>query len=144
MKKLLLKRFDKSIPIPEYKTKGSVGFDLYARETITIKSKEIVYIPLNIAVKIPDNCFFLLANRSSTHKLGITCVNGIGVGDLDFSGNEDEYKFPAYNFTDSEVIIEKGMRIAQGIIIPFEKVEIEEVDNLDENSRGGFGSTGVY
>ncbi len=144
MKKILVRRIDKSIPLPEYKTDGAVGFDLYARETFVIQPKEIAYIPLNVAVKLPKNCFFLLANRSSTHKLGITCVNGIGVGDGDFCGNNDEFSFPAYNFTDNVVTIEKGMRIAQGVIVPFERVDIEEVDDLEASDRGGFGSTGVY
>lgn len=144
MKKMIFKRFDQSLPIPQYKSKGAVGFDLYSRETVIIKAKEIAYIPLNIAVKLPENCFLLLANRSSTHKLGITCINGIGIGDSDFSGNDDEYLFPVYNFTDTEVTIEKGMRIAQAIILPYQRVNLKEVTELEEQSRGGFGSTGLY
>lgn len=142
--KVYLKRFDKSLPLPQYKTGGAVGFDLYAREDVEIEPHKVKLIPLNNAIKIPENTFLLLANRGSTHKLGITCVNGIGVGDPDYSGDNDEYSFPAYNFTDKTVKIEKGMRIAQAVIIPFVKVNIEEVESLDKKDRGAYGTTGVF
>ena len=81
-------------------------------------------------------------NRSSTYKLGITCVNGLGIGDYDYCGDNDEYKFPALNYTDQEVTIEKGTRCCQMLILPIEKAEITEVDKLENSDRGGFGTTG--
>ena len=108
-----IKRFDKELPIPEYKSEGAVALDLYSRTDISIQPGEVVLIPLNIAVEIPKGYFILLVNRSSTYKLGITCVNGLGIGDYDYCGDNDEYKFPALNYTDQEVTIEKGTRCCQ-------------------------------
>ncbi len=138
-----IKRIDKSLPLPEYKTKGAAAFDVYARETMTIKAREIAYIPLNICLGIPQGTWVLLANRSSTHKLGITSVNGIGIGDSDFCGDNDEYRFAALNYTDKEVTIERGTRIAQMLIMNHHAVNFEEVDEMKNNDRGGFGSTGL-
>lgn len=137
-----IKRFDKSLPIPEYKTEGAVAFDLYSREDIEIKPREIVLIPLNIAIEIPKGYFALLVNRSSTYKLGITCVNGLGIGDQDYCGDNDEYKFPALNYTKDTIKIEKGTRCCQMLILPVEVVNIEEVEHLENKDRGGFGTTG--
>ena len=141
--KIRIKRIDTSLPLPAYKTKGAAGFDLYARETITIKPHEVRLIPLNIALEIPKNCWVLLAARSSTHKSGIIAANGIGIGDSDFCGDNDEYHFAALNFTDKNVTIERGTRIAQMIIMQYQQVEFEEVTTLNREDRGGFGSTGI-
>lgn len=143
MDTILIRRIDKDLPLPEYKTEGAVALDQYARKTVTIQPGEVELIPLNIAVKIPKGHFLLLANRSSTYKMGITCVNGIGVGDQDYCGNNDEYSFPALNYTKEPVTIERGTRICQMVIVPFNKVVVEEVENLDAPDRGGFGTTGV-
>lgn len=137
-----IKRFDKELPIPEYKSEGAVALDLYSRTDISIQPGEVVLIPLNIAVEIPKGYFILLVNRSSTYKLGITCVNGLGIGDYDYCGDNDEYKFPALNYTNQEVTIEKGTRCCQMLILPIEKAEITEVDKLENSDRGGFGTTG--
>jgi dUTP pyrophosphatase len=138
-----IKRVDKSLPLPEYKTKGAAGFDLYARESTTIKPGEIKLIPLNVIMEIPTNSWILLANRSSTHKLGITCANGLGIGDSDYCGDNDEYKFPALNFTQNEVTINKGTRIAQATLINLNQAKFIEVNSMNNKNRGGFGSTGL-
>ncbi len=137
-----IKRFDKDLPLPKYKSKGAVALDLYAREDTTIKPGEVKLIPLNVAIEIPKGYFILLANRSSTYKLGITCVNGIGVGDHDYCGDNDEYMFPALNFTNKLVTIEKGTRCCQMLILPVANVNVQEVEKLKNRDRGGFGSTG--
>lgn len=137
-----IKRFDKTLPLPEYKTSGAVAFDLYSRETVTIKPGEVVLIPLNIALEFPEGYAAILANRSSTYKLGITCVNGIGIGDIDFRGDNDEYMFPALNYTKEDVTIEKGTRCCQMLILPVQKASIKEVEHLENIDRGGFGTTG--
>jgi len=141
--KLKIKRFDKSLPLPIHKTAGSVAVDLYSRLDMEIKSKEIAYIPMNVAIKITDGYFVLLAPRSSTHKLGIQGINGVGIMDRDYCGNEDEYNFAVRNFTDSPVHIDKGTRLCQLILIKCENFEFDEVDEMSDPSRGGFGSTGV-
>lgn len=137
-----IKRFDKSLPLPEYKTEGAAAFDLTARIEVVVPSKELRYVPLNVAVETPPGCFLMLVARSSTHKKGLWMANGLGIGDADFSGDNDEYKAVYYNFTDKPVVIEKGERIAQGLIVGREKVEWQEVDVMKHSTRGGFGTTG--
>lgn len=141
--KIKIKRFDKSLPLPIHKTAGSVAVDLYCRTDVSIPPKQIDYIPMNVAIKIPDNYFILLAPRSSTHKLGIQGINGVGIMDRDFCGDNDEYHFAVRNFTDNTVSIEKGTRLCQLILIKCETFEVEEVDTMPFQDRGGFGSTGV-
>jgi len=138
-----IKRFDKQLPLPEFKTEGAAAFDLYAREGVEIPPKEFKYVPLNVAVETPPECFLLLAARSSTHKKGLWMANGIGIGDSDFSGDGDEYSAVYYNFTNKPVIVEKGERIAQGLIVRREAVQWHEVDQMGNKTRGGWGTTGV-
>lgn len=141
--KLKIKRFDKTLPLPVHKTSGAVAVDLYSRLDFNIESKQIAYIPMNVAIKIPDGYFIMQASRSSTHKLGIMAVNSIAVFDRDYCGNDDEYIFAAYNFTDHPVFIEKGTRLSQLVLIKCENFEFDEVDSMDAVDRGGFGTTGV-
>lgn len=138
-----IKRFDKSLPLPTYKTKGAACLDLYARLTTTIDPGQVAYIPLNFAIEIPKNYWLMLVARGSTHKLGIIPAHGIGIGDWDFCGDNDEYLFPALNYTDKQVTIEKGTRIGQMMIQKVETVDLVEVDHLSSSDRGGFGTTGV-
>lgn len=137
-----IKRFDKELPIPEYKTKGAAAFDLYARETVTILPGEVGLIPLNVAIEIPKGYFILLVNRSSTFKMGITSANGVGIGDSDYCGDNDEYRFAARNYINEPVTIERGTRCCQMLILPVQQVNIQDVDHLENDDRGGFGSTG--
>ena len=140
--KIRIKRFDKSIPLPTYQTPGAACMDLYSREDVVIKPKEIAQIKLNVSIHLPKGTFGLLAARSSTYKMGIIAINGIGIMDCDFGGDNDEWKFLAYNYTDKIVKIEKGTRIAQFMVFTYKKVELEEVESLDNPDRGGFGTTG--
>lgn len=139
--KLKIKRFDTSLPLPAYQTAGSVAFDLYARETTEIPAGSVVLVPLNIALELPPGHWAMLAARSSLHKKGLMLANGIGVGDTDYCGDNDEYRAALWNRTDSPVKIEKGERIVQMLILPYTKVEIEAVEHLGNVDRGGFGST---
>lgn len=140
--KIKIKRFDKTLPLPQYKTPGAAAFDLTAREAVEIPPKEFKYVPLNVAVETPHGYFLLLAARSSTHKKGIWMANGIGIGDSDFSGDGDEYHAVYYNFTDKPVVVEKGERIAQGVFVPRQQIEWIEVETMKNKTRGGFGTTG--
>lgn len=141
--KLKIKRFDKTLPLPVHKTTGAVAVDLCSRLNFEIKPKEIVYVPMNVAIKIPDGYFILMTQRSSIHKMGIIGLNGVGIFDRDFCGDEDEYHFVAYNFTEKLVKIEKGTRLCQLLLIKCENFDFEEVDHLGPINRGGFGTTGV-
>lgn len=141
--KVFFKRFDTSVPAPEYKTPGAVGLDLAARENTIIQPNSVNYVPLNIALRLPQGTWALIAARSSLHKKGLMMANGIGVGDPDFSGEEDEYKAALFNFTQQPVVVEKGERIVQLIIMQGKQLLFEELDHFDgATSRGGFGSTG--
>jgi len=140
--KVLIKRFDKSLPLPEYKTDGAAAFDLYVREETVIPPKKVALVPLNIAIQLPENHWALLSARSSLHKMGLMVANGIGVGDYDYRGDGDEYKAALLNFTDEEVTLQKGDRVVQMIVMTRDGVEFEEQEKFSDQNRGGFGSTG--
>jgi len=63
--------------------------------------------------------------------------------DRDYSGPDDEIRLQVYNFSDKVVEVQKGERLAQGIFLKADKVDWEEVNEMREKSRGGFGSTGT-
>ncbi len=94
-------------------------------------------------MEIPKGTFVLLVARSSAHKLGLIPSNGVGIGDEDFKGDNDEYNFLVYNVTDKDVLVERGTRIAQVMVLDVKRVEIEEVNKLGNIDRGGVGSTGL-
>jgi len=75
-------------------------------------------------------------------KKGLLIANGVGIFDEDFSGNNDEYRLAIFNYTQAPVTIERGERLCQIMILPFERVEWQEVDDLGNADRGGFGTTG--
>lgn len=138
-----IKRIDKTLPLPEYHTGGSVGFDLSARIDVEIKAHQIGYIPMNVIVEPPKGYWVLMALRSSAHKKGIMMANSVGIFDEDFCGDEDEYKLIAFNFTDKDVVIKKGDRIAQLIVVQTAKPKIVEMITTTKKTRGGMGSTGL-
>lgn len=140
--KAKIKRIDTSLPLPTYETSGSVGFDILARKDTEIPPKEIHLVPGNIIVKVPKGYMLMVASRSSIpRKKGLSPPHGLGIIDHDYCGEQDEIKIQVYNFTDKSVIVRKGEKIAQGVFIRINKLEWEEVDNMGNESRGGFGST---
>ncbi|MFH0838370.1 MAG: dUTP diphosphatase [Patescibacteria group bacterium] len=141
--KVRIKRIDQELQLPRYETEGSVGFDLPAREDLTVQPGEIKLIPSNVIIEVPRGYALILASRSSTpKKYGLMKPHGIGVIDLDYCGPNDEIKIQVYNFTDKEIQIKKGDRIAQGLFMRVDRLEFEEVTEIKPDSRGGFGSTG--
>ena len=117
---------------------------------------KVVNIPLGIAVQLPKGYEAIIVPRSSTFsKYGIICVNSLGIIDYTYSGDNDEWKFPALAMRDTK--IEEGCRICQFRIqlsqkatmwqkikwLFTSKIEIEYVDHLSNTDRGGFGSTGM-
>lgn len=138
-----LKLFDTTLPVPEYKTSGAAAFDLYARIETVIPAHQVGYVPLNIALQLPEGYWALVSARSSLHKRGLMMANGIGVGDYDYRGNSDEYKAALYNFTDQPVTIERAERIVQMMILEREPAQLQLVEQFEDAvDRGGFGSTG--
>jgi dUTP pyrophosphatase len=137
-----LKLFDKSLPAPQYQTEKAAGVDLYSRIDVAIPPHQVIKVPLNVALQIPDDHFVLISARSSLHKKGLMLANGIGIGDADYCGDEDEYQAAIYNFSDQPVEVKRGERLVQIIVLPRPKVELELVETLSSPNRGGFGSTG--
>jgi|SRR3989338_586905 len=141
--KIRIKRIDKSLPLPEYKTAGAAAFDLYAREDAIVAPKSLVRIPGNFIIETPPGYALILASRSSTPKRGLHIPHGIGVIDRDYCGDNDELSLQFYNHSDEPVEIKRGERIAQGMFVQIAKTtEWQETDTMGD-SRGGFGSTGV-
>lgn len=141
--KVKIKRIDKSLGLPQYQTEGSIGFDFSARIDVKIKAGEMELVPLNIVMKVPVGYGLFLFSRSSIpKKKGIMVANSVGVIDQDYCGEDDELMVCAYNITKKTVTVERGERIAQGVIMKIAKPEFNEVKKMATKSRGGFGSTG--
>jgi dUTP pyrophosphatase len=140
--KVRIKRIDKELPLPVYETDGSVGFDLVAREETVIEPGTIELVPGNVVVEVPKGYMLAVASRSSTpRKRGLTPPHGFGIIDHDYCGPADEVKIQVYNFSGEPVTIARGEKIAQGVFVRVDKFEWEEVSEIREESRGGFGST---
>jgi dUTP pyrophosphatase len=137
-----IKRIDPELPLPVYETAGAVGFDLLAREDVMINPGEIVLIPANVIVETPPGYAFLVVSRSSTpRKKGLMKPHGIGVIDQDYCGPEDEVKIQVQNFTQESVKVSRGEKIAQGLFVRCDRAEFVEVEAIERETRGGFGST---
>ena len=140
--KVNIKRIDKTLPLPKYETAGSVGFDLICRESAQIAPQSIVLIPANVIVETPPGYMLMVCLRSSTpRKLGLLMPQGVGIVDNDYCGEADELKIQVYNFTDEVVDVQRGSRIAQGVFVRVDTPEWNEVEQMSNTSRGGFGST---
>ena len=144
MVKVLIKKLDPSVKLPEYKTSGASGLDLMAfiKEPIEIKPKTSSLIPTGLSVAFSENYEIQIRPRSGlAAKKNITVLNTPGTIDSDYRG---EIKVIIYNHGDENFLVNNGDRIAQMILAPVVKMELEEVNNLTESIRGkgGFGSTG--
>ena len=143
MVKLLIKKLQKNIILPEYKTDGSSGMDLMANveQTVKILPGEKKIISTGVMVAIPEQYEIQIRPRSGlAAKNGISVLNTPGTIDSDYRG---EIKVILINLGKDIFEIKKNDRIAQMIVCPIIKVELEEVENLPETVRGkgGFGST---
>lgn len=130
--------------LPEYKTFYSAGMDIYSsnEEEIIIKPGEVGKVPTDLKIEIPEGFFVAIYPRSSTGvKRQLMLANSTGIIDSDYRG---DIKLFFYNFGKNEQVIKKNERLAQMVVQPYEKVEIQKVDDLCESERGegGFGSTG--
>ena len=144
MVKLLVKKLQKKIFLPEYKTDGSSGMDLMANidQIIKIFPGEKKIIPTGISVAIPKQYEIQIRPRSGlAAKNGISVLNTPGTIDSDYRG---EIKVILINLGKDIFEVKKNDRIAQIVVCPIIKAELEEVENLPTTVRGkeGFGSTG--
>lgn len=161
-----IKRIRDGVDLPEFIPKGD-WVDLRCAQKTTIvgpmKSKDsntIIFnntlIPLGFAMRLPDGFEAIVAPRSSTYKhYGIIQTNSIGVIDSSYCGNEDEWMMPVLSF--KKTTIPKNDRICQFRIQLSQKatiwqkikwlfsnrIKIKVVENLNDVTRGGFGSTGA-
>ena len=143
--KVKIKRIDNELPLPQYQTSGAVAFDLYAREDSEIGAGETKAVPANVIVCAPEGYMFMIAARSSlAKKKGLMLSNSVGIIDRDYCGPEDEVHVLLYNFKNQPCQIKRGERLAQGIFVKIDKAEWDEVDEMDQPTRGGIGSTEGY
>jgi dUTP pyrophosphatase len=134
----------KDLSLPAYATSQSAGMDLLADifEPTVVKAGEIAIIPTGIAIALPEGFEAQIRPRSGlAAKFGITVLNTPGTIDADYRG---EIKVILINHSSSDFVIERGMRIAQMVVARYEHIILEEVQSLEDTSRGakGFGSTG--
>ena len=144
MVKILIKKTNKEVITPKYKTNGSSGVDLSAflEKKIVIKPNSSELIPTGLQVAIPEELEIQIRPRSGlAAKESIGVLNSPGTIDSDYRG---ELKIILFNHGNNDFIVNNGDRIAQMVLVPILKMEFEEVDSLPETNRGqgGFGSTG--
>jgi len=144
MVKVLIKKLDPAVKIPKYKTTGASGMDLMAfiKQPIKLIPQSSCLIPTGISVAFSEEYEIQIRPRSGlAAKNNISVLNTPGTIDSDFRG---EIKIILFNHGNSEFIINNNDRVAQMILTPVQKMELEEVENLPNTlrGRGGFGSTG--
>lgn len=137
-----IKYFDDELTKIE-KIRNGDWVDLRSAEEVELKQGEYHLLRLGVGMKLPRGYEAHVAPRSSTYKnFGIICANSFGIIDNSYCGDEDEWRFPCIAMRDT--VIHKNDRICQFRIIENQpSIEFEEVEHLDEVSRGGIGSTGT-
>lgn len=138
---LRIKYFDKSIEKLKKTEKGD-WIDLRSAIDISLKKGDFALIPLGVGMVLPDGYEAHIVPRSSTFKnWKIIQTNSVGIIDNSYSGENDQWMMPVYATEDTE--IKKNDRICQfRILKKMPALEIQEVEHLNDVSRGGFGSTG--
>ena len=144
MVKVLIKKLDPSVKLPEYKTSGASGMDLMAfiKEPIIIKPKTSCLVPTGLSVAFSSDFEIQIRPRSGlAAKYNISVLNTPGTIDSDYRG---ELKIILFNHGDNDFLINNKDRIAQMVLTPVTKISLEETDSLPKTIRGGsgFGSTG--
>ena len=144
MVKVLIKKLDPTVKLPSYETDGASGMDLIAfvKSPINVRSKTSYLVPTGISVAFPKEYEIQIRPRSGlAAKKNISVLNTPGTIDSDYRG---EIKVILFNHGNEDFTISNGDRIAQMVLTPIVKIELEETNNLPETTRGegGFGSTG--
>ena len=144
MTKVLIKKLDSSVELPTYKTNGASGMDLMAfiKEPITLNPNSSCLVSTGLSVAFSNDFEIQIRPRSGlAAKNNITVLNTPGTIDSDYRG---EIKVILFNHGNSDFLIKNKDRIAQMILTPTIKMEIQETNELPQTIRGedGFGSTG--
>ena len=146
MIKVLVKKKDPSVKLPSYKTNGASGMDLmaYIDKSIELKPGESCLVPTGLSVAFPEEYEIQIRPRSGlASKNNISVLNTPGTIDSDYRG---EIKVILFNHGNKNFKIDRNDRIAQMILTPVIKIDLEETNELPESVRGagGFGSTGKW
>ena len=146
MVKVLIKKLNPNVKLPVYKSSGASGMDLMAfiEKPIIVKSKMSSLIPTGLSMAFPSNYEIQIRPRSGlAAKNNISVLNTPGTIDSDYRG---EIKVIIFNHGIEDFTINNGDRIAQMILTPVVKMELEQTNELPETVRGdgGFGSTGKW
>ena len=129
--------------LPAYGTDEAAGFDLAAAHDVRVAPGQIALVRTGLVIEVPTGHFLGIFARSSTPlKRGLMIANGVGVIDPDYSGPNDEVMVQVLNFTAADVVLTRGDRLAQAVVLPAPRVTWEEVSEIRQTTRGGFGATG--
>ena len=144
MVKILIKKLDSSVELPSYKTNGASGMDLMAfiEKPINLEPGKSCLVPTGLSVAFPEEYEIQIRPRSGlAAKNNISVLNTPGTIDSDYRG---EIKVILFNHGNQNFKINNNDRIAQMILTPVIKMDLEETNELPESMRGdgGFGSTG--
>ena len=144
MVKVLIKKLNPSVQLPSYKTNGASGMDLMAfiEKPINLEPGKSCLVPTGLSVAFPIEYEIQIRPRSGlAAKNNISVLNTPGTIDSDYRG---EIKIILFNHSNDNFIINKNDRVAQMVLTPIIKMELEETNELPESIRGegGFGSTG--
>ena len=146
MVKVLIKKLNPAVKTPTYKTSGASGMDLMAfiQKPIKLEPKKSYLVPTGISVAISNDYEIQIRPRSGlAAKNNISVLNTPGTIDSDYRG---EIKIILFNHGNDDFIIKNNDRIAQMVLMPINKINFEEVEDLPSSIRGkdGFGSTGKW
>ena len=129
---------------PEYKSARAAGMDFFASETITIDAGRHALVKTGVVMRLPAGYYLEISARSSTfRKKRLILTNGIGIIDEDYCGIDDEIMFSYMNTGSEPVTIHAGDAIGQGVVKHRLRAELRPF-TPNQQSRGGFGSTGGY
>ena len=146
MVKILIKKLNSSVQIPSYKTNGASGMDLMAfiEKPINLEPGKSCLVPTGLSVAFSQEYEIQIRPRSGlAAKNNISVLNTPGTIDSDYRG---EIKIILFNHSNDNFIINNNDRIAQMVLTPIIKMELEETNELPKTIRGegGFGSTGKW
>jgi len=144
MVKVLIKKLNPSVQLPSYKTNGASGMDLMAfiEKPINLEPNKSCLVPTGLSIAFPKEYEIQIRPRSGlAAKSNISVLNTPGTIDSDYRG---ELKIILFNHGNKNFIINNNDRVAQMVLAPIVKMELEETNELPETIRGegGFGSTG--
>ena len=144
MAKVLIKKIDPNVELPAYKTNGASGMDLMAfiEDSIKLLPKTSCLVPTGLSVAFSEDYEIQIRPRSGlAAKKNISVLNTPGTIDSDYRG---EIKIILFNHGNEVFLINNKDRVAQMVLTPIIKMELEETNSLPDTIRGksGFGSTG--